>query len=140
MMPAAMLTAAVMLVFVTMVVRMIALNVGFLLQASVKQRRYCRIRISLHAAIQFDTRFCQCRLRTAADPSANQNIRAAFHQKTCQRAVPAAAGIHHFRADHLALGHLIDFKLLCMSEMLKDLSVFISNCNFHSHFSFKIVL
>ena len=47
----------------------------------------------------------------------------------------AAIGINHLLLCNGLVFYIINFKLLCMSEMLKYIAVFIRNCYLHSFFS-----
>ena len=63
-----------------------------------------------------------------------------LHQEACQRAVTAAVGINNFRMNDLAILSFIKLKLFGVSEMLKNLPVFIGNCNFHDGISLLIFI
>ena len=51
----------------------------------------------------------------------------------------AAVGVHDLRPADLPVGDLIDLKGLGVAKVLKDLSVFISHCDFHGGSSFLFV-
>ena len=53
-----------------------------------------------------------------------------------------AVGIHNLGRNNFAVLHIINLKFLGMSEMLKNLAVFIGYCTFHTLplFSFEILL
>ena len=141
---AAMLSAAVAAAGVTrfamLVVVVVAVNIGVIAQISAEQCVHRRVGFSADTAIELDARFGQCCLRTAADAAADQSVHAVLHQEACQCAVTAAVGIHNFRMEDLALRSLINLELLGMAEMLKNLAVFIGNCNFHHGISFVVII
>ena len=56
----------------------------------------------------------------------------------CQCAVTAAVGVNDFRMDNFAVCSFIKLELFGVAEMLKNLTVFIGNCNFHNGISFTI--
>ena len=89
------------------------------------------IRISLNAAEQLDSCLCQSRLRAAADPAANQHLHLQSGKHACKRTVSAAVGINDFRGEDFAVLYVVNLKLPGMTEVLKDLSIFISYRNFH---------
>ena len=51
-----------------------------------------------------------------------------------QRAVTFAPGVHHGLGGYLSVLHIVQLELFGMSEMLKNLSVVIGDCNFHDIF------
>ena len=114
---AAMLAAAVVMV--------ITVNIGVVAQISAEQCAHRRVNVPTDTAVELDARFGQSRLRTAADASANQSVHAVLHQESCQCAVTAAVGINDFRMDDFAVHSFIKLELLGVTEMLKDLTVFI---------------
>ena len=61
-----------------------------------------------------------------------------LHQEACQCAVTAAVGVNDFRMSDFAVRSFIKLELLGVTEMLKNLTVFIGNCNFHDGISFAI--
>ena len=77
-------------------------------------------------------------LRTAADASADQSVYTVLHQEACQCTVTTAIGVNDFRMDDFAVRSFIKLELLGVAEMLKNLTVFIGNCNFHNGISFTI--
>ena len=141
---AAMLSAAVAAAGVTartvLVVVVVAVNIGIIAQIAAEQCAHRRVSFSADTAIELDSRFGQSCLGTAADAAANQRVHAVLHQEARQCAVTAAVGIHNFRMEDLALRSLINLKLLSVAEMLKNLAVFVGNCNFHHGISFVIVI
>ena len=89
------------------------------------------VRVSGNAAVQLDASLCQGILCASADSAADQSIHTVLPQKSCQSAVAAAVGVYDFRRSDLSIFDVIDLKLGSVSKVLKNLSIFISNCNFH---------
>ena len=139
---AAMLAAAVVTAGVTslsvLVVMVVTVNIGIVAQTSAEQCAHRRISVPADTAVELDARFGQSCLRTAANASADQSVHAVLHQEACQCAVTAAVGVNDFRTDDFAVRSFIKLELFGMAEMLKDLTVFIGNCNFHNGISFAI--
>ena len=137
---AAMLAAAVVTAGVTslavLMVMVVTVNIGIIAQISAEQCVHCCVSVSADTAVELDARFGQRCLRSAADAAADQRIHAVLHQKTRQGTMAAAVGINDFRMNDLAIRSFIKLKLLGVAEMLENLTVFISNCNFHDGISF----
>ena len=135
-----MLTAAVVTAGVTsfavLVVMVITVNIGIMAQISAEQCAHRRVSVPADTAVELDARFGQSCLRTAADASANQSVHTVLHQEACQRAVTTAVGINDFCMDDFAVHSFIKLELFSVAEMLKDLTAFIGNCNFHNGISF----
>ena len=109
-------------------------GIGIVLQAACEQSGHLGVRVSGHAGIELNPRLGQGIAGAAADTAADQHLRAALPQEARQGPVSAAVGIHHPAGDKLAVLHLVKLELLRMAKVLKDLSVFVSNRNFHHHF------
>ena len=62
-----------------------------------------------------------------------------FQQKTGKSSMSASVGIDNFDSSYGSVLYRVELKLLCVSKMLKNLSVLISNCNFHNTFSFVVL-
>ena len=137
MLAAAVVTAGVTFLAV-LVVMVVTVNIGIVAQISVEQCAHRRISVPADTAVELDARLGQCCLRTAADASADQSVYTVLHQEACQRAVTTAVGINDFRMDDFAVHSFIKLEMFGVAEMLKDLTVFIGNCNFHNGISFTI--
>ena len=137
MLAAAVVTAGVTSLAVRMVM-VVTVNIGVVAQTSAEQSLHRCVSVPADTAIELDACFGQCRLRTAADATANQSVYTVLHQKACQCAVTAAVGINNFRMRDFAVHSFIKLELFGMAEMLKDLTVFIGDCNFHNGISFAI--
>ena len=139
---AAMLTAAVVTAGVTSfamrMVMVVTVNIGVVAQTSAEQSLHRCVSVPADTAVELDARLGQSCLRTAANASANQSVHTVLHQEACQCAVAAAVGINNFRMRDFAIRSFINLELFGMAEMLKNLTVFIGNCNFHNGISFTI--
>lgn len=80
----------------------------------------------------------ECHLCTTTDATADQCIDTELHQETGERAVTTAVRIHDRLAYDLTIRHIVDLKLLGMTEVLENLAVFIGYCNSHDDISFLI--
>ena len=135
MIAAAVVTAGVTS-FAVLMVMVVTVNIGIVAQISAEQCVHRCVSVPADTAVELDTRLGQSCLRTAADASANQSVHAVLHQEACQCAVTAAVGVNDFRMDDFAVRSFINLELLGVAEMLKDLTVFIGNCNFNNGISF----
>ena len=124
--------AAGMSALAMLVVMVIAADIWIIDKSTGQQSVYRSVGIAACASVEADTGFRQSHLSTAADAAADQRIDAVLHQKACQRTVAAAIGVNDFGMSDFAVQDFVKLELLGMSEMLKDLSVFIGNCDFHS--------
>lgn len=106
-------------------------SVGVILEVMGQQGLHLGIRISLGAGVKLNAGLSQRRSRSSADSAADKDAHTLALQKPSQRTVAAAVGIHHLAAYYRTILYLVDFKLLGVSKVLKNLSVFKSNCNFH---------
>ena len=119
-------------------VMMIAMDIGIIPQISTQQRRNRLVRTAADAAVEGNAHVSQRRLCSAADAAADQCGNSVLHQESGQCAVTAAIGVNDFRMSDFTVRSFIKFELFGMAEMLKDLTVFIGNCNFHNGISFAI--
>ena len=96
---AAVLAAAVVTAGVTslavLVVMVVTVNIRIVAQTSVEQCAHRCISVPTDTAVELDTCFGECCLRTDADASANQSVHAVLHQEACQCAVTAAVGVNN---------------------------------------------
>ena len=126
-------TAAVVVsaVAVVMVPMMAAVYVRIEPELSGQEILHRLVRAADDASEQADTGLCQRRLGTPADPAAEQRIHAMLLEKPSQCAMAAFAGFLDPGRQDPSVLHLVDFELLGMPEMLKDLTVFIRHRNVH---------
>ena len=132
---AALAAAAVVFTVMGMV---IAHDVGIVGKLPCQQSGNRVIRPSGYAAVEPDPGRGQCRLGTAADSAADQNVGVQGGEHPCQRAVSAAVGADHLGSDDLSVRRIIDLKLFGVSKMLEDISVIVGDCNSHNLFSFRL--
>ena len=122
------------------VIVMVAADIGIVTKAARQQGIHRRIRFTADAAIESDAGRGQRHLGSAANAAANQGVYPSLHQEACQGTMAIAVGVDHFCAGDFIPRHLIDLELLRMAEVLEDLTVFISDCDFHIRFSFSFVI
>ena len=88
-------------------IMVVTVNIGIVAQTSVEQCAHRRISVPTDTAVELDTCFGECCLRTFADASANQSVHTVLHQEACQCAVTAAVGVNDFRMDDFAVRSFI---------------------------------
>ena len=120
-----------------MVVVMITPDIGIEVQLTCCQCFCCCISAAGNTTVKPDTRIAERHLRTAANTTADQGIYLQGAQKSCQRTMATAARIHNLRRNDISIFHIIDFELFGVTEVLKDFSVFVSNCDSHNMISFR---
>ena len=137
-MSAAVISAGMLL---SMMVVVVALYVGIKSKRTAEQCFDCGIRRATNTAVKLDSCLCQCHLCATADAAANKCVNAERGKKSCKCSVTATVGIHYFAAYNFSVLCVINLKLFGMAEVLKDLSVFVSYCNFYCtvSFAFSIV-
>ena len=113
------------------VVVMVAARLGVIGERTVKQCLHRRVRAAAHAAVKPDAGFGECRLRAAANAAADDHIGVIRHEKARQRAVAAAVRGHDGRRRDGTVGHVVELECLRAAKVLKNVSVFIRNCNAH---------
>ena len=109
----------------------IAPGVGIIFQRSCGKSLCCSIRCPLNTGIEPDPGISQSHLSAHADPAADQSIHLRRLQETGQSAMPASVGIYNLFSDNIPGLNIVKLKLFGMSEMLENLSVFISDCDSH---------
>ncbi len=78
-----------------------------------------------------DAGFAQSVLGAASDASADQDVYASFLEEACQSSVTAATCADHLFAFYVLVFDVIDLETLGVAKMLEDLTIFISNGDFH---------
>ena len=91
---------------------------------------------SLNAGIEPDPRIGQRHLCTHPDSSADECIHSGCLKETGQGTVTAAVRVYDLFSRDLSLFNIKKLELFTMSEMLKNLSFFISDCDPHCNTSF----
>ena len=113
-----------------------ALDIRIVGKISFKKRLYSLIGAACDTAVQLDSCIRKGILCPHTDSSADQGIHSQFRQETCQRPVSASVGIRDLLFCDLSVFCIIDLKLLRVSKMLINISVFKSYCYSHCIFSF----
>ena len=126
-------------VAVTMVVIMvIAPDIGIESQFAGNQSLRCRVSTAADTAKELDACCCQGHLGATTDATADQHICIQIFQNAGQSAVAAAVGVDDLGSDDLAVCHIIDLKLLGVTEMLENLTVVVSYRDSHRKNSFRL--
>ena len=110
---------------------MVASDVGVIAEITCEQRLNRRVARADDTAEQTDACLRERHLRAAADTAANQDVRAVVAEHGRKRAVSLTVCIHNGRRNDLSVFNIVNLERFGVTEMLKDLFVFISNCNFH---------
>ena len=128
---AATVISTIMTPIAVLMVVVVALDVRVIAESVCKKRLDRLVARAADTAVELDARLRKSHLCTAADPATDQYRYILLCEKSRKRAVTATVRIHDRCENDLAILYCVDLKLLGVSEMLKDLSVFVSNCNFH---------
>ena len=123
-----------------LVCMMAAAYFRIIIQVSAYETEYRFICIPAYAAEQLNSGSCKCCLGSAADTAANQYLNACIRQEGSQCSMTLSIRIDNLGLFDLAIFNIIQFELLCVSKMLKNLSVFICYTNSHLFFSFSLDL
>src|SRR5699024_9531687 len=117
---------AAAVVTLAVVVVMAAHHVGIIGQPAGDQVLHRLIRVSGAAAVEDHPGLRQGGPGPAANAAADQGVDVHLGQKVRQSPVAGAIGGHYRAADHLPVLHVVDLELLRVTEMLIDLTVFVS--------------
>ncbi len=131
-MMATIMTVAMAIPFMVFPV-VIAEGIWIVGQPASQQRFNRSIRVPGDTWIELDPCLCQSGPGTAADPAADQRFHIPLPQKSRQRPMTTAVGIHYLLGNHLPILNLIYLKLLRMTKVLKDLPILISDRDFHNN-------
>ena len=123
------MTAAV--VALTVVVVVGANRVGVIIQAPGQQGVHLGVGVAGGAGEKLDARLGQGVAGSAADAPADESLHPVGSQEAGQGPVAAAIGVYHLGGHDLPILHLVNLELLRVSEVLKYLTIFISNRKFH---------
>ena len=129
-MPFTMLMLMLMIVIVALSFRIVA-------ELAFCERCCSYIRASRNAAVKLDTCLGKSTLCAAAYTAADKHIDILRSQKSCKRAMTVPICSDHFLINYLSILSIIDLKLLRMTKVLKNISVFVSYCYSHDMFSFR---
>ena len=89
--------------------------------------------IAGHTAIDSDTGLGKGHPGAAADAAANQCLDVMLSQQICQGAVAAGTGADNDGIHNLTALDGVDLEGCGVTEVLEDVAVFISNCDFHEN-------
>ena len=133
---ACVLTAGVTFLMTTVVITMVlamvaALYVGIVFQAVFKKGSYRSISLTADAAEQTNSGFGQSNLCSPAYTAADEYIYTEIFKKTCKCAMTASGCIFYTGGLDNPVIYMIDLKVFAMTKMLINLTIFISDCNFH---------
>ena len=131
---AAVFSASVSTFFMLMVV-VIAFDVGIIAKITFHKSLNRFVAISADTAKELDTCIGKRHLCATADTAADQYICAERHQNRCECAVSLTVGGGDDAVCDDTVLHGIYLKLLGVTEVLKNLSVFMCYRNFHNSFS-----
>ena len=98
----------------TVMVMVITPDIGVIAQIACQQICNRCVCITTAAAVEGDACLLECHLCTAADAAANQHIRMQTGEESCQCAMAAAVGVHHFRGHNRTVFHFVYLELLCV--------------------------
>jgi len=110
---------------------MAAHNVGIEAESSCKISVDSHVSTAVYAAEKLNSCLSKSSLGTASDTAADENINAVHCQEACKSAVTASEGGDDFFSDDFIVGNVVNLELFSVTEMLKNLSVFIGNRNTH---------
>lgn len=120
--PAAMVAAGVP--FAVLMIVVVTVDVGIKLQLAGKQRTHRLVRTAGYTAVQLDPRRGKCRLGSTANAAADQNVHLKTAQDPRQGAVALPVGVYDLCGQDGSVGNIVDFKLLRVAKVLKDLTLF----------------
>ena len=130
-MRAATVVATAVSTVAVLVIVVVALDVRIIAEIVRKIRLDCCVARTADTAVELDARLRKSHLCATADPAADQYRYILLCEKSRKRTVTATVRIHDRCGNNLTVLDCVDLELLGVTEMLKDLSVFVSNCNFH---------
>ena len=116
----------------TVMVMVVALNIGIEAKITGKLIFHCGVCIAPNTAVELDTSLLEGHLCAAADTAADQHICIQAGQNTGQSAVAAAAGIYNLGRNNSAIFHFVYLELLGVTEVLEDQTISVSDCDFHN--------
>jgi hypothetical protein len=125
-------TAASMTAFAVLVIVVVALYIGIVSEVACKQSVHRIVAGTADTAVERNTCPGKSHLCATADAAANENLCTDRAKQTRKCAMSPTACIHNLGGYDFSVLDLIHFKFCCVTEVLKDLSVFVCYCNFHN--------
>ena len=126
-----MTATAILMVMMLMVIVVVAAGIWIEFQRSLCQRLCRCVSGPFYTGVELDARVSQRHLRPHTDASADQGINLGRLKESGKGAVPVPVCIDYLLVYNVAFFGVIQLKMFGMSEMLKNFSVFIRNCNSH---------
>ena len=125
-----------LVIFPLMMSMVVALGIRIIFQRSIRKGFCGGVRRTLNACIKLDPGIRKRRLRTHTNTSADQGVSLHRLQEAGKGAMAASVGINDLLIHDLTLINIIQLKLLGMTEVLEDFSVFVCDCDSHGICSF----
>lgn len=108
---------------------MTAHNIGIKAEHTVQQILNCCVSIARNASIERYACLSQRHFSSASDSSADKCVHSPALKESSQCAVTASLGRNHLTSGNCAVLYIIYFEFLCVTKMLKDLTIIISYRN-----------
>lgn len=113
--------------FAVLMTVMTALHIGIEAECAVQKFMHSSIRTAADTAEQLDASLCKCRLCTASDAAADQHLHAVCGKEAGECTVTAAICRNDLFTCDLPVRNIIQLEFRCVSKVLKDLSIFVSD-------------
>ena len=120
------------------VVMMIAAEIRICIKGACKECCYRLICVAGNASVKLDACSRKAVLCSRSDAAAKKHVNPQILKHPCKGAVALTVGVNHLRGSDHPVCHIIYFKKLRMTEMLKYLSVFVSYADSHNCSSFFV--
>ena len=118
-------------VTVMMMSVMVAMSIGIVFKRSPGESLCRRVGRTLHSGVETDSGIGESVLCAHTDSAADQRVNLCCLQESRKSAVTAAVCVNDLLVYDFTVLDIIELELHRVSEMLKDLSIFISYCDFH---------
>ena len=126
-----MTAVTILMVMMSVVIVVVAAGIWIKFQRALRQRLCRCVSEPFYTGVELDARVSQRHLRPHTDASADQGINLSRLKESGKGAVPVPVRIYYLLVYNAASFGVIQLKMFGMSEMLKNFSVFIRNCNSH---------
>jgi len=113
------------------VAMVITLYVGIVVKSALKISKNCFVCRTGYSTSKLNISVCKSHLCSAANTAANKEINSQICKHTCKSAMTMSLGANDFAAQNFTVIGVVNFKLLGMSKVLENLTVFVGYCNFH---------
>ena len=121
---------------VMMVSMMVTMSIRVIFQCSCSKSFCGLVRQSLNTGIEFNPSISHCHLSTHTDAATDQRIYLCCLQETGQCTMSTSIRVYYLLSCDSVFLHIIQLEPLGMTEVLEDLSVFVSDCDSHCTSSF----